>query len=137
MNDWIEIDSDAISQNQAKWLIIDESTFILAQFREVLKPMGLHFFEARDVVSAIELINCHEDIDVIICDVNLMRMNGAALVQSLPRKAQKQTPIYLLSAESKVDLVADAQKFGAAGWISKPPKSADLAALLNNWGHPK
>jgi DNA-binding NtrC family response regulator len=130
MNDWIEIDANPSPSILAKWLLIDESAFILSQFREVLKSVPLQLIEARDLVSAVEVINSHSDIEIIICDINLLRMNGATLFDSLAQQSQPSTPLYLLSAENKVDLVADAHKFGAAGWVCKPPILKDLSALF-------
>ena len=130
MSDWIEIKSSSDKNPKAKWLLVDESAFIRAQFKEVLNQFPIQLLEARDVVSAVELVQRYDDIALVICDVNLVRMNGASLIDQFSVRRESKIPLYILSAENNVELVSDSKKYGAVGWISKPPVAKELSAIL-------
>ncbi len=64
-----------------------------------------------------------------ICDVNMPRMTGLEVLESLS-KSGSQLPVLMLTTEGKPELVERARKHGAKGWIVKPFKAELLVAAV-------
>lgn len=130
MNDWFEVNLTSGGAPSKSLLLIEESAFVCAQFKEILSQYPIHLVEARDVLQAIDLISRNNSVQAIICDINLLRMDGKALLEGVSQTRKKAIPLYLLSEENKFDHLNESDKFDAVGWINKPPVLKDLEALV-------
>lgn len=114
-----------------KILIVDDSATVRQQVGQALQQAGFTVVEAVDGVHGAETISSTPDIAVVICDVNMPRMNGidmVAQVKSDPRNAA--LPIVMLTTEGQPALIKKAKEAGAKGWIIKPFKAAQLVAAV-------
>ena len=77
--------------------------------------------------SGIEAVEaCHDDLDVILMDVNMPEMNGVEAARQILSK-KPQLRIVLVSMEIKEAYVDQAKEIGVAGYVSK---SADIDVLI-------
>jgi two-component system response regulator len=129
MNDWFEVEAKGERSPKSKWLLIEESPFVRAQFKEAFSSQAFELLEAKDILRAADLLSTHQ-VQLIICDINLLRMNGVALVESIRRSSQGMIPLYILSEATKVDMLDESEKFGAVGWLTKPPVAKEIAAII-------
>jgi len=65
---------------------------------------------------------------MVICDVNMPRMNGIDFVASAMKI--RSVPIVMLTTEGQPELVTKAKQLGAKGWIIKPFKPELLVAAV-------
>ena len=71
-----------------------------------------------------EKLTSNEGIGLIICDVNMPRMNGLELVEKIAEcGAYTNVPIIMLTTEGAPQLIQRAKKAGAKGWVVKPFKA--------------
>ncbi len=104
-------------------LIIDDSASVRRQVSGVLSPAGFQVIEAADGVDGADRIRSQTDLALVICDVNMPRMNGLDMLDTLKGElAQRQLPVVMLTTEGQPEAMARAKKSGAKGWIVKPFK---------------
>lgn len=121
-----------------KILIIDDSSSIRGQLRFTLAQAGYDVIEAEDGQDGITKLRANADAAMVLCDVNMPRMNGLEMLESLAARAAKTPPVVMLTTEGAADLVQRAKKAGAKGWIVKPFKpDLLLAAVKKLAGEPK
>jgi two-component system chemotaxis response regulator CheY len=111
-----------------KILVVDDSQTVRQQVEAVLSGAGFVVLSAQDGLAGAEVIENNPDLSLVICDVNMPRMNGlemVALVKSKPQNAA--LPIVMLTTESQPAMIQQAKAAGAKGWIVKP---FDAKALI-------
>lgn len=114
-----------------KILVVDDSASVRQQVSLVLGQAGFHVIEAVDGIDGVEKINGNDDLAVVICDVNMPRMNGLELVEKVRAGNQRALlPIVMLTTEGQPALMQRAKQAGAKGWIIKPFKADILIATV-------
>ena len=112
-----------------KILVVDDSETVRQQLRLVLDPAGYTVVEAFDGQDGLEKARGVTDIAMIICDVNMPRMNGLDMIGQLKNDGIT-TPIVMLTTEGQPALIKRAKEAGAKGWIVKPFKPELLLAAV-------
>lgn len=115
----------------ARILAVDDSPTIRALVSRALKAAGFEVFLASDGVEGVGAL---EDADphLIITDINMPRLDGFGLIESVRANADYGgVPILVLTTESGADLKARARAAGATGWIVKPFDDAQLISIID------
>ena len=108
-----------------KILVVDDSPTVRQQVGLALAEAGFQMVEAVDGVDALAKVDA--SIAMLICDVNMPRMNGLETIEQLRTDARwKSLPIVMLTTEGQPALIDRAKKAGAKGWIIKPFKPDTL-----------
>ena len=101
-------------------LAVDDSASMRQMVAFTLKGAGYNVIEAADGQEALDKART-ENIDLVLTDQNMPRMDGITLVQSLRGlAAYATTPILILTTESGADMKAKGKAAGATGWLVKP-----------------
>jgi two-component system chemotaxis response regulator CheY len=106
-------------------LAVDDSASIRQMVAFTLKGAGYEVIEAVDGQDALDKANSHK-INLVLTDINMPRMDGFQLLESLRKLATyKSIPILMLTTESAGEMKAKGKAAGATGWLVKPfdPKS--------------
>jgi two-component system chemotaxis response regulator CheY len=112
-----------------KALVIDDSQTVRQQVGAALTQAGFDVVEASDGVEALEVLGRTPDASLVICDVNMPRMNGLDFLAQMKQKTEFQAiPVLMLTTEGQPQLVERARKTGAKGWLVKPFKADLLVA---------
>lgn len=111
-------------------LAIDDSRTIRNLLRNCLEGAGFDFHSACDGVEGVEIFE-DVDPDVVITDINMPRMDGFGVIESIRAGAVNRTvPILVLTTESGDELKQRARSAGATGWIVKPFDDEALVATV-------
>ena len=112
-------------------IVIDDSQIIREQVRIVLKQAGYEVIEAEDGVEGAAAIRTHRGASLAICDVNMPKLGGIEMLESLHvQNASATLPIIMLTTEGRPDLIERARASGAKGWMVKPFKPTMLLAAV-------
>lgn len=112
-----------------KVLVVDDSATVRHQVGSALTQAGFTVIEAVDGVDGAARIEATSDLALVICDVNMPRMNGLEMLEAVRSKpCAASMPIIMLTTEGDPSLVARAKQAGAKGWIVKPFKPELLVA---------
>ncbi len=106
-----------------KVMVVDDSRTVRQQLGLLLTEAGYEVLEAADGVDGAEKIGQTRDLAMVICDVNMPRMDGIQML-SLLREDPKNAnlSVLMLTTEGQPELIAKAKAAGARGWIVKPFK---------------
>lgn len=112
-------------------LVIDDSETIRAHVATILRGAGYEVIEASDgLMGAFTIRERASDLCLVICDINMPRLDGLEMLEVL-RGQYPKLPILMLTTESRVDKVERAKKAGAKAWIIKPFKPELLVEAVS------
>jgi two-component system chemotaxis response regulator CheY len=101
-------------------LIVDDSTSLRQVVKMALQGAGYDVLEAGDGLAALAFLDGRQ-IGMVVCDVNMPRMNGIEFVKAakaLP--AYRFLPILMLTTEGQESKKEEGRAAGAKAWMLKP-----------------
>ena len=108
-----------------KVLICEDEEIMLTALEFRLKKQGLNVIVAEDGKRALEQIK-QEQPDIIITGLMMPFMNGLDLITHVRHQLNNQSPIIIISALDKGDVIIQAFRLGIADFIIKPFKPEEL-----------
>ncbi|WP_379551553.1 response regulator [Erythrobacter sp. W53] len=116
-------------------LTVDDSPSMRALLLNALQQQGFEVDQAEDGQAALEWL-ARNEVDVIITDINMPRMDGFGLIENLRASARHaDRPILVLSTEDSPEKKGRARNAGATGWIVKPFDAEKLASAVRRIAH--
>lgn len=116
-------------------LTVDDSASMRALLKHALTSNGFAVEQADDGVAALEWLAVNE-VDVIITDINMPRLDGFGLIEEVRAGSRhRDRPILVLTTESSDEKKARARSAGATGWIVKPFDADKLTAAVRRVAH--
>ncbi|MBX3234066.1 MAG: response regulator [Labilithrix sp.] len=109
-------------------MLIDDSATVRLEAARALSAAGFGVIEACDGIDGLEKLATSDEVKLIVCDVNMPRMNGIEFVEALSHTGALPPPVIMLTSEGHPDLVRTAKACGARGWMVKPFKPELLVA---------
>jgi two-component system chemotaxis response regulator CheY len=112
-------------------LVVDDSASVRKHVAATLAPAGFDVVEAEDGERGAQVISSDLSIAVVLCDVNMPRMNGIEMIETVMKDPRRTSlPILMLTSEGQASLIRRAKAAGARGWIVKPFKPSQLVAAV-------
>lgn len=112
-------------------LVVDDSQSIRQHVGATLLAAGFEVVEAVDGVDALERLTAGLDVALVLCDVNMPRLNGLELLDKLQAQGLlARVPVVMLTTEGQPAMMQRAKQAGAKGWIVKPFKPPLLVATV-------
>ena len=114
-------------------LMVDDEPDIdilaLQKFRKEIQAQSFKFSFARNGQHAIDVINAHPDIVLVVTDINMPQMNGYELLAYL-KKHHPTIKTIIISAYSDTESMTLAEEGGADGFSPKPIDFIHLKEML-------
>ena len=115
--------------SKKKILVVDDSAAVRQQVSMALGQAGFEVLEAVDGFEGAETIRMASDLALVICDVNMPRMDGLEMLERVKSEpSNAELPIVMLTTEGQPALIQRAKSAGAKGWIVKPFKAQMLVS---------
>jgi two-component system chemotaxis response regulator CheY len=115
-------------------LIVDDSSSLRAVVGIALTRAGYDVIEAGDGIEALKQMDRAAKVHLVVCDVNMPRMDGITFVRELKQQARhKFTPVVMLTTEGQQEKMQQGKQAGAKAWILKPfnpPQLLDAVSKL-------
>ena len=112
-------------------LIVDDEIDILKTFREIFELRGWQVFTAPTGTIGMSILE-KEKIDIVLLDIRLPDRSGMDALQDIKKKYPDVSVIMVTAMGYKDDLVNEAIKLGAAGYVSKGVPLRELLEVVNN-----
>ncbi|MBN2897528.1 MAG: response regulator [Clostridia bacterium] len=100
-------------------LVVDKSERNIVKIKAFSKRHNIQVYEAHNVLETINQLNSHEDIEVVLIDVNLDQEDGFNLVERVREEHDTLPIIILTTLNSKQDFV-HGLRVGATDYLLKP-----------------
>ncbi|MGJ5204948.1 adenylate/guanylate cyclase domain-containing protein [Bradyrhizobium sp. HKCCYLR20261] len=107
----------------------DLEALVRQKFRRQIREGTVTFMFARDGIEALQTVELHPQIDLIVSDINMPRMDGLSLLQKLQEAEDKKSTI-IVSAYGDMSNIRTAMNRGAFDFLTKPIDFADLETTI-------
>ncbi|EFI35114.1 response regulator receiver protein [Desulfonatronospira thiodismutans ASO3-1] len=102
-------------------LMVDDSKTVRNLIAFIVKKEGFHVTTAEDGLDALEKLYAASNVDLIITDINMPRMDGFTFVQNLrEQEAFRDVPVIILSTEGQEKDKEQGLSLGANLYMVKP-----------------
>jgi DNA-binding NtrC family response regulator len=114
----------------AKLLVVDDEKNLRLVVQKELTRQGYEVETASDGEEAWQNMEA-QDFDVVLCDINMPRLDGIGLLRRLCERMQVRPEVIMLTGQATVETAIEAMKLGAYDYLTKPYRIAELAALVS------
>lgn len=113
-----------------KILIIDDSKLIHKMFEVMLRSHRL--VHAEDGIDGIRRLAEHADVELIVLDINMPRMDGLEFLREVKKdEALSTIPVVVVSTEGKDEDTERAMELGASAYVTKPFQSESILEIVS------
>ena len=119
----------------AQILVVDDEpdmkALVLQKFRHQIGDGAIRFLFASDGIEALAMLEGNSEIDMVVADINMPRMDGLTLLQKLRESAENVSTI-IVSAYGDMSNIRAAMNRGAFDFVTKPIDFADLEKTIRS-----
>ncbi len=102
-------------------LVVDDSKTVRNLVAFILKSEGFSVTTAEDGLDGLEKLYAMTQVDLIVSDVNMPRMDGFAFIKTVREQdAYRDVPIIVLSTEGQEKDIQTGMRLGANLYMVKP-----------------
>ena len=115
-----------------KVLIVEDSSLQSKMYRQLFRSYpGCQLVFAPDGLEAMAKLAVEKDIDLIILDINMPRMDGLSFLQNRSREGFENIPVIVISTEGRDEDIRKGLESGADAYIKKPWKPDQVRKLID------
>ena len=115
-------------------LVVDDEpdleALVLQKFRRQIREGTVNFVFAHDGLEALQKIDANPDVDMVVSDINMPRMDGLSLLAKLQEADDKKSTI-IVSAYGDMSNIRTAMNRGAFDFLTKPIDFGDLEMTID------
>lgn len=117
----------------AKILVVDDEpdleVLIKQKFRKKIREKQYEFLFAQNGRQALDVLGEHDDVDIVLSDINMPVMDGLTLLGELNETHQLLKSV-IVSAYGDMENIRTAMNRGAFDFVTKPVNFADLELTM-------
>jgi CheY-like chemotaxis protein len=115
----------AVWSGHGKVLLVDDEKTIRDVGRQILQRAGLTVLTAVDGQDALEVFRKEQDIQCVILDLTMPRMDGETCFREL-RRLKPSVKVLISSGYNEQDVICQFGEKGIAGFVQKPYMASEL-----------
>lgn len=109
-----------------KILIVEDETSLRLVYSEYLAMEGFNVLQAKDGEEAIELLSENPDLDVILLDLMIPKIDGIKVLSKIRAdKKNQHIKILMMTVLSRETVIKHAFELGADGYLIKDSMTPD------------
>ena len=113
----------------AKLLVVDDEKNLRLVVQKEMVRQGHEVDTADDGEMAWAMLE-EQDYDVLLCDINMPRLDGLGLLRRTREKCQNPPEVVMLTGQATVETAIEAMKLGAYDYLTKPYRIGELGVLV-------
>ncbi len=127
-------DEPVKTDNEAKYctlLVVDDSITERQTLSMIMQKAGHHVIQARDGQEAIEQLQKGLKVDLILCDLEMPRMNGLEFIGVTRQYPQLASiPVIVITSRTRDKYQRIALELGASDYLTKPYLDQELLSAV-------
>lgn len=113
-------------------LIVDDSALNRMVLIEILGKENYTFLEAENGQQAVELLDCHPEVDLLL-DITMPEIDGFGVLEIMNQYHWiEETPVIMISAEDAYSFIERAYDLGASDYITRPFDARVVCRRVSN-----
>lgn len=114
-------------------LIVDDSALNRMVLIEILGKENYAFLEAENGQQAVELLDCHPEVDLLLLDITMPEIDGFGVLEAMNQYHWiEETPVIMISAEDADSFIERAYDLGASDYITRPFDARVVCRRVSN-----
>lgn len=114
-------------------LIVDDSALNRMVLMEILGKENYTFLEAENGQQAVELLDCHPEVDLLLLDITMPEIDGFGVLEAMNQYHWiEETPVIMISAEDAYSFIERAYDLGASDYITRPFDARVVCRRVSN-----
>lgn len=110
----------------------DLEALVLQKFRRQIREGVVNVIFAHDGLEALQTLEQNPDVDMVVSDINMPRMDGLSLLQKLQEAEDKdRKSTVIVSAYGDMSNIRTAMNRGAFDFLTKPIDFGDLETTID------
>lgn len=109
---------------------LDMEDLILQKFRRKIRNNELEFLFAHNGLEALQVIEDNNDINIILADINMPKMDGLEFLRRLKLKNNPLKHVIMVSAYGDMKNIRTAMNLGSFDFVTKPIDFDDLELTI-------
>ena len=110
-------------------LVVEDEAVNQFYFEKALKKTQANLFFVKDGFEAVEMIRENSEIDLVLMDIRLPRMDGIEATAQI-KKINPEMPVIIQTASAISSMYDSALESGCDDYITKPIKIETLLSIL-------
>ena len=100
---------------------------------EILGKENYTFLEAENGQQAVELLDCHPEVDLLLLDITMPEIDGFGVLETMNQYHWiEETPVIMISAEDADSVIERAYDLGASDYITRPFDARVVCRRVSN-----
>ncbi|MES2395587.1 MAG: response regulator [Bacteroidota bacterium] len=117
-----------------KILLADDDMRNVFALSKILKGRGMEIIKAENGKNALEMLDAHSDIDLVLMDIMMPEMDGHEAMRRIRSQAKfRDLPVIALTVKAMKDDKQKCIDAGANDYIAKPIDIERLLSLMRVW----
>jgi YesN/AraC family two-component response regulator len=112
-----------------KVLYVEDDKSIVNSFMPIFKKIFKEILTAQNGEDGYYLFRNNQDIDFVITDIKMPRMNGLDMCNAI-KKLKPDVPCFITTAHAERDYILKADVIGVYKYITKPLNVQELISAL-------
>jgi two-component system chemotaxis response regulator CheY len=113
-----------------KILVVDDSKLMHKMFEVMLRQYPI--VNANDGREALERLDEHDDVDLVLLDINMPNMNGLEFLEEVRSNGRLDgLTVIIISTEGTEEDTARGLEAGATAYIKKPFRTDELLEVIS------
>lgn len=119
----------ATTVKPTKVLVVDDSELMHRMYSLFLR--GVSLVHARDGEEALERLGEHDDVDLMLLDINMPKKSGFEVLAALgERGVVPRLPVIVITTEGREEDAARGLAAGAAAYLTKPFQADQIRSAI-------
>jgi len=112
-------------------LLVDDDPDVLIELQEGLGLLGIASLTAGTAVEALDLMERHDNLQVVVTDLQMPRIDGIELLQKLAvRRRKHPVAAIVITGHASLDRAVGALRLQAVDFLQKPLSAEEVAHAI-------
>ncbi len=120
--------------HEKKILLVDDDMRNLFALSKILKERGMEIIKAENGINALQMLELHPDINMVLLDIMMPEMDGYEAMKQIRTQFKfRNLPVIAITAKAMKDDKQKCVDAGANDYITKPIDVDRLLSLMRVW----